>query len=98
MKGARRQNAGKMSPVRRVGMDIRRGFDISGQIGRACDDAVVEPLSHQRGFRFLTTDGTVDDAAKRHSCAFDDAIGARVEQDRNPDHGKISVPPRIFLE
>ena len=98
MKGAGRQNPGQMPPVRRVGMDVRRGFDISRQTGRACDDAVVQAPSHQRRFGFLAPDGTVDDTAKRHRRVFDDAIGARVEQDCNADHGKVSVPPGIFLE
>ena len=98
MKGAGRQNPGKMSPVGRVGMDIRGGFNICGQVGRARDHAVVQTLSYQRGFRFVAPNGTVDGAAKRDGSSFDDAIGARVEQHGDADHGKISVPPGIFLE
>jgi hypothetical protein len=98
MKGACRQNAGKMSPVRRVGMDVRSRFNISRQTGRARDDAVVQMPSHQCCFCFIAPDRTVGDTAKRNSRAFDDAIVVRIEQNRGAGHGKIAVPPRIFPE
>ena len=98
MKGARRQNAGKVSPVCRIGMDVRGRFDISGKAGGARNDAVVQVPPHQCGLGFIPPDGTIDNPAKRNGGAFDDAVGSRFQQNRRAGDGKIAVPPGIFLE
>jgi len=98
MQGACRQNAGEVSSVGRVGMDIGSRLDISRQAGRARDGAVVQLPPHQYRFGFIATDRAIGDTAKRNSRAFDDAIIVRIEQNRRARDGKIAVPPRILLE
>lgn len=98
MEGARRQNAGKVSSVRRVGMNVRGRFNVSGKAGGARNDAVVQVPPHQSGLGFIPPDGTIDNPAKRNSGAFDDAVRAGFQQSRRAGDGEIAVPPGIFLK